>query len=355
MKPLRDDVAALAKRLGVTSPLVQAPMAGVQDSKLAIATGGAGALGSIPAAMLSTETLATEMQALNDALDHHYNVNFFCHRQIALDAASEHCWRQQLTPYYNEFGISAAGTDAAVGNQRQPFNPSSAELVETFRPAVVSFHFGLPETDLLQRVRLSGAVVLASATTLAEGRYLARQGVDAIIAQGLEAGGHRGMFLSEDLNTQLGTLALVRQLVTQLDVPIIAAGGIGDAAGVSAALALGASGVQAGTAYLTTDEASTSALHRAALARTDAQTVITNVMSGRPARGLVNRVIRETGPLSEAVPPFPHASAALAPLRAHAEKNGSADFSPLWAGQYIQINTGPAADLSTALIAGFTA
>lgn len=346
-------MASLATKLGVACPLIQAPMAGVQDNALAIATAQAGALGSIPAAMLSTDALADAMTRLNDRLDHHYNVNFFCHREVSLDQASEQRWQAQLASYYTEFGIQAdTGTAAA---RRQPFNLNSAELVETFQPAVVSFHFGLPEAALLARVKRSGAVVLGSATTLAEARYLAEHGADAVIAQGLEAGGHRGMFLSDDLNTQVGTLALVRQLVAGLDLPVIAAGGIGDAAGVSAALALGASGVQVGTAYLTTKEATTSAVHRKALALANAETVVTNVMSGRPARGLVNRLIRELGPVSDATPPFPHAATALAPLRAYAEQQGSGDFSPLWAGQYVRINHGSAEDLSHALMSGFTA
>ena len=176
--------------------------------------------------------------------------------------------------------------------------------------------------------------MLSSATTVDEARWLEARGVDAIIAQGFEAGGHRGMFLSEDLTTQVGTLALVAQIVHAVKTPVIAAGGIADARGVRAALALGAAGVQVGTAYLLCPEASTSAVHRAALKSEAARhTALTNVLTGRPARGIMNRVMRALGPISDAAPSFPLATAAIAPLRAEAEKRGSGDFSPLWSGQ----------------------
>jgi nitronate monooxygenase len=199
---------------------------------------------------------------------------------------------------------------------------------------VVSFHFGLPKADLLARVRAWGAKVISTATTIEEARWLEAQGVDAIIAQGVEAGGHRGMFLADDLTTQAGTFALVPQIVRAVHRPVIAAGGIVDAKGVAAALALGAAGAQVGTAYLLCPEATTSAVHRAALKSEPARhTALTNLFSGRPARGIMNRVMRELGPLSKMVPAFPLAAGAMAPLRAEAESRGSGDFSPLWAGQ----------------------
>ena len=222
----------------------------------------------------------------------------------------------------------------APGVGRAAFGPEVADVLDEFRPAVVSFHFGLPSPELLARVRSWGAKVLSSATTVDEARWLEARGVDAIIAQGFEAGGHRGMFLSEDLTTQVGTLALVPQIVEAVKTPVIAAGGIADARGVAAALALGAAGVQVGTAYLLCPEATTSPVHRAALKSEAARhTALTNVFTGRPARGIVNRVMREVGPISAAAPPFPLAAAAIAPLRAHAEGLGSGDFSPLWSGQ----------------------
>ena len=207
-------------------------------------------------------------------------------------------------------------------------------MLDEFRPAVVSFHFGLPSPELLARVRSWGSKVLSSATTVDEARWLEARGVDAIIAQGFEAGGHRGMFLSDDLTTQVGTLALVPQIVNAVKTPVIAAGGIADAKGVAAALALGAAGVQVGTAYLLCPEATTSAVHRAALKSEAARhTALTNVFTGRPARAIVNRVMKEVGPISAAAPAFPLAASAIAPLRANAESLGSGDFSPLWSGQ----------------------
>jgi nitronate monooxygenase len=270
----------------------------------------------------------------------------------APDAAREAAWRAALAPYYAELGIDPAAS--AGGPGRAPFSAEAADVVVELEVPVVSFHFGLPSEALLARVRAAGAKILASATTVAEARWLEARGVDAIIAQGLEAGGHRGHFLSDDLGVQLGTLALVPQIADAVKVPVIAAGGIADARGVAAALALGASAVQVGTAYLLCPEATTSAVHRAALASADARTTaLTNVFSGRPARGIVNRLMRELGPLSALPPAFPLASAALAPLRAAAERQGRGDFSPLWAGQNVAgCRAVPAAELTRGLMHG---
>ena len=320
------------KLLGTTFPIIQAPMAGVQGRALAIAVSKAGGLGSLPCAMLSTEALRQELAKITAQTDQPYNVNFFCHTPPTPDAAREAVWRQALAPYFREFGIDAAAIPAGPG--RLPFSAEAAEVLAEFRPPVVSFHFGLPAPELLARVRGWGAKILSSATTVDEARWLEAHGVDAIIAQGVEAGGHRGMFLSDDLATQVGTLALVPQIVQAVKVPVIAAGGIADARGVAAAMALGAAGVQVGTAYMLCHEATTSALHRAALKRETARvTALTNLFTGRPARGIVNRLMREIGPISPAAPAFPLATAAIAPLRAQAESLGSSDFSPLWAGQ----------------------
>lgn len=325
---------SLSELLGCELPLIQAPMAGAQGSALAIAVGNAGGLGSLPCAMLGAEQIDNEVAALRAAGLTSFNLNFFCHRPPTPEPAREAAWRAALAPYYVEFGIDPAGITAGPG--RAPFTADSAALIEALRPGVVSFHFGLPEPELLARVRASGARVLASATTLAEALWLQARGVDAVIAQGLEAGGHRGHFLSEDLSEQSGTFALLPQLVQALRVPVIAAGGIADARGVAAAMALGAAGVQVGTAYLLCPEAATSVVHRAAL-RTPAarHTALTNLYSGRPARGIVNRLMRELGPLSALAPVFPLATTAVAPLRAKAEAVGSGDFSPLWAGQNV--------------------
>lgn len=307
-------------------------MAGVQGSALAAAVANAGGLGSLPCATLSLDTMRKELAALRAQTTKPFNVNFFCHPQPQPDAGREALWRARLSPYFAEYGIDASAIPAGPG--RSPFSEEAAEVLSEFRPAVVSFHFGLPPKSLLARVRSWGAKVLSSATTVDEARWLEAQGVDAVIAQGIEAGGHRGSFLSEDLSLQPGTFALVPQIVDAVKIPVIAAGGIADARGVAAALALGAAGVQIGTAYLLCPEASTSAVHRAALKSGRARvTAVTNLFTGGPARGIVNRIMRELGPMSDAAPAFPLAASAIAPLRAKAESQGSGDFSPLWAGQ----------------------
>ena len=322
----------LQKLLGVELPIIQAPMAGVQGSALAVAVCNAGGLGSLPCAMLGVDAMRKELAAIRAQTTRPFNVNFFCHTQPEPSAGREALWRAALSPYFTEFGIDADAIPAGPG--RWPFGAEAAEVLAEFRPAVVSFHFGLPSPDLLARVRSWGAKVLSSATTVDEARWLEAHGVDAVIAQGLEAGGHRGIFLSEDLATQVGTFGLVPQIVRAVNVPVIAAGGIADAKGVAAAIALGAAGVQVGTAYLLCTEATTSAVHRAALKSDAARvTALTNLFTGRPARGIVNRIMRELGPISAAPPAFPLATSAIAPLRAKAENRGSAEFSPLWAGQ----------------------
>jgi nitronate monooxygenase len=318
--------------LGIELPIIQAPMAGVQGSALAVAVSNVGGLGSLPCAMLSMDALRSELAALRAGTPRPFNVNFFCHVPPQPDAAHEAAWREALALYARELGIDLGSVPAGAG--RVPFSAEAAQALEAVRPPVVSFHFGLPEPALLARVKAWGAKVLSSATTVDEARWLEAQGVDAVIAQGLEAGGHRGHFLSHDLTLQSGTFALLPQLVRAVKVPVIAAGGIADAAGVRAALALGAAGVQLGTAYLLCPEATTSALHRAALQSDAARhTALTNLFTGRPARGIVNRLMRELGPLNAVAPAFPLATAAIAPLRAAAEKAGSGDFSPLWSGQ----------------------
>jgi len=333
-------------------PIIQAPMAGVQDVALAIAVSKAGGLGSLPCAMLSVEAMRKELAALRAATDSPYNVNFFVHTPPVPDARREEAWRAALAPYYREYGIDAASIAAGPG--RAPFSAEAADVLEEFKPPVVSFHFGLPAETLVKRMRSWGSKILASATTVDEARWLEAHGADAIIAQGVEAGGHRGIFLSTDVSTQPGTFALVPQVVRAVKVPVIAAGGIADARGVRAAMALGAAAVQIGTSYLLCPEATTSAVHRAALKSDQARnTVLTNVFTGRPARGIVNRIIRELGPMNDAAPAFPLAASALAALRAKAEAKGSGDFSTLWSGQNA---TGcreiPAGELTQALAEG---
>jgi len=322
----------LQQLLGIDLPIIQAPMAGVQGSALAVAVSNAGGLGSLPCAMLGLDAMRKELAAIRARTTKPYNVNFFCHAQPEPNAQHEVVWRAALSPYFIEYGIDPNTIPAGLG--RLPFSAGIADVLEEFKPPVVSFHFGLPSAELLARVRSWGAKILSSATTVEEACWLEAHGVDAVIAQGLEAGGHRGMFLSEALDTQIGTFALVPQIMRAVQIPVIAAGGIADAKGVAAAMMLGASGVQIGTAYMLCPEATTSAVHRAALKSDAARiTALTNLFTGRPARGIMNRIMREMGPISAVAPAFPLATSAIAPLRAKAESRGSGDFSPLWAGQ----------------------
>jgi nitronate monooxygenase len=335
----------LQQLLGISLPIIQAPMAGVQGSELTVAVSNAGGLGSLPCAMLGLDALRKELTAIKAQTAKPFNVNFFCHTQPEPSVERETIWRSALAPYFTEFGIDT--NDIATGPGRLPFSSEAAEVLGEFRPAVVSFHFGLPSADLLARVRGWGAIILSSATTVDEARWLEAHGVDAIIAQGLEAGGHRGIFLSEDLNTQIGTFALVPQIVQAVRVPVIAAGGISDAKAVAAVMALGAIGAQVGTAYMLCPEATTSRVHRAALKSGAAcVTALTNLFTGRPARGMINRIMRELGPINAATPTFPLATSAIAPLRARAESLGISDFSPLWAGQ----NTSGCKEVSAGLL-----
>ena len=343
---------SLQRLLGTDLPLIQAPMAGTQGSALAIAVSNAGGLGSLPCVMLTVEAMRKELEAIRAGTHKPCNVNFFCHASPAASAERESAWRTALAPYYKEYGIDPATIPA--GPARSPFTAEAAQILEAFEPPVVSFHCGLPSPELVVRVKRWGAKVLATATTVEEARWLEARGVDAIVAQGIEAGGHRGHFLSDDLTSQPGTFALVPQVVRAVKVPVIAAGGIADAAGVRAAMALGAAGVQVGTAYLLCPEAATSKVHCAALRSEQARhTALTNLFSGRPARGIVNRAMRDLGPMSDKAPAFPLAAAAIAPLRAKAEAQGRGDFSPLWSGQNdVGCREVPAAEITRALAAG---
>jgi len=340
--------ARLMKLIGTAHPIVLAPMAGAMDFELAAAVSEGGGLGSLPCAMLTPDGLRDQFAKIRARTDKPVNVNFFCHTPPVPNNAREARWRERLAPYYEELGIDPA--QAAPSSNRMPFDAIFCAAIEALRPQVVSFHFGLPEASLLRRVKAAGCVVISSATITAEAIWLEQHGVDAVIAQGWEAGGHRGMFLTDDVAAQVGTFALVPQIVGAVAVPVIAAGGIADARGIAAAFALGAAGVQIGTAYMQCPEAKISAMHRAALTSSgDAGTALTNLMTGRPARGVYNRIMREMGPMGEA-PEFPLAAGALAPLRAKAEAAGSADFSPMWAGQAAALGRAmPARELTQTL------
>jgi nitronate monooxygenase len=330
-------------------PIVLAPMAGVVDAELVIAAAQGGALGSLPCAMLSPEQAREQINIIRQRVSAPINLNFFCHKAVEPDPKREAAWRQRLAPYYRELGLDPAAPINAAN--RAPFDAAFCEVVEELKPEIVSFHFGLPDQALLRRVKAAGCIVMSSATIVKEAIWLEENGADVIIAQGAEAGGHRGMFLTDNIAEQPGTFALVPQVVDAVKVPVIAAGGIADGRGIAAAFALGASGVQIGTAYLRCPESRVSAPARAVLAQAhDGSTVITNVMTGRPARGVANRVMREVGPISPDAPAFPHAATALAPLKAAAEKQGKVDFTNLWAGQAVRMgHEMPATELTRAL------
>ena len=330
-------------------PIVLAPMAGVVDAELAIAAAQGGALGSLPCAMISVEKAREQINIIRQRVSAPVNMNFFCHRAVDADSLAEAGWMQRLAPYYKELGLDPAAPVNSAN--RAPFDAAMCALVEELKPEVVSFHFGLPEKTLLKRVKAAGCIVISSATIVREAIWLEENGADVIIAQGAEAGGHRGMFLTENIAEQPGTFALVPQVVDAVKVPVIAAGGIADGRGIAAAFALGAAGVQIGSAYLRCPESKVIAPARLALAQAlDNSTVITNVMTGRPARGVANRVMREIGPISADAPAFPHAATALGPLKAAAERQGKVDFTNLWAGQAVRLGREmPATELTRAL------
>jgi len=339
----------ILEMFGIETPILQAPMAGTQASAMAIAVSEAGGLGGLPTAVFSPAQVESEIGAIRAATSKPFNINFFCHTPPRADAEAQARWIAALKPAYDALGISPP--PAAGGAGRAPFDDALCRIVEEHKPPVVSFHFGLPEEPLLKRVRATGAKIISSATTVAEARWLEARGVDAIIAQGAEAGGHRGIFLNDDAAMQPGTFALVPQVVDAVKVPVIAAGGIGDARGVAAALTLGASAVQIGTLYLFCPEATIPPLYREALKKVqDDQTVLTNVFTGRPARAIANRLVREIGPMSPDALPFPLAAGPVASLRAASEKAGSSDFTQMWSGQAARFGRAmPAGELTQSL------
>lgn len=341
----------LMRRLGVDLPIIQAPMAGSDSVELCVAVSTAGGLGSLACAMLSPDKIGQAVERIRAGTDRPFNLNFFCHESEAEDPAREQAWRARLAPYYAEAGL--APDASAPFALRLPFDEAACAVVEAVRPPVISFHFGLPRPDRLARVKATGARVLACATTVAEAQWLETQGADAIIAQGAEAGGHRGMFLTHDVATQCGLFALLPQVADAVSVPVIAAGGIADGRGVAASLVLGAQMAQLGTAYLFCPEARLNARHAAALPRArDDNTALTNLFSGRPARGIMNRLMRDLGPMNDAAPAFPLAGRALAPLRAKAEAETRDDFTNLWAGQAAALSPRLAAGDLTRKLAG---
>lgn len=328
MKAWQDE--RITTLLGIDTPLIQAPMAGADTPELAAAVSKAGGLGSLGCAFLTPGQIKQAWEIIRQKTTKPVNLNFFCHEQQPESAAQQAAWKKQLAPYYAELGLDI---DTQVSTpSRVPFNESFCEVIETLKPEVVSFHFGLPAPPLVERVKKTGAIVFSTATTVDEAKWLVANGCDVVIAQGAEAGGHRGMFLTKDVSTQVGTMALLPQIVDAVSVPVIAAGGIADARGIRAAFSLGASAVQMGTVYLFCPEAKVSAVHRQVL-NSSHETAITNIYSGKPARGIVNRFMRSEGPLSPHAPDFPYASRLVMPLRTKSETLGKTDFVQMWAGQ----------------------
>lgn len=319
-------------------------MAAAGGVELCVGAMAGGAVGSLPCAMLSADAVREQVTEVRPRAAGPINLNFFCHKQPA--NPDDSAWRSLLRPYYAEYGIEP--TDA--GPQRKPFDETMCAVVEQLRPKIVSFHFGFPANDLVQRVKAAGAIVIGNATTVEEARWLEERGANGIIAQGFEAGGHTGRFLGSDPADALGLFALLPRVADAVSVPVIAAGGVADGRGIAAAFMLGASAVQIGTAYLHCPESLIPDAHRAALGKSDS--LFTNLITGGLARGLRGRLMRELGPVRSEAPPFPLASAALAPIRAAAEARGEYGFGAMWAGQAAALGRLlPAAELTRKLAA----
>jgi nitronate monooxygenase len=337
--------------LNLEIPIIQAPMAGADSIALARSVSTTGALGSLACALLSPDGVRKATHSLREGINRPLNLNFFCHEMEVPGNVAAERWKSFLRPHYDRLGLDPeCVTESRL---RLPFNEEMCEIVEEVRPEVVSFHFGLPTPALVERLKKQGVKILSSATSVAEATWLEDRGCDAVIVQGFEAGGHRAMFLERDVAAQVGLFALLPQVADAISIPMIAAGGIADARGVVAAFALGASGVQLGTAYLFCPEANVSPLYRRALEQTtDTGTAITNLFSGRPARGILNRYIKEGGPMSESALAFPYAATMVAPLRAASEKSGTPDYMQMWAGQAARLGKGmPAGQFTEKLAA----
>jgi nitronate monooxygenase len=324
----------LLRRLQLESPIIQAPMAGVSTPAMAAAASNAGALGSMGVGATDAEGADKMIRAARELTRRALNINVFCHRPAVANRAVEVAWIERLRPHFERCG---AAPPAALQEIYRSFVGDDAmlEMLVERRPEVVSFHFGLPSAERIQALRKAGCVLIASATNLPEARVLAQAGVDAVIAQGYEAGGHRGVFDPAARDDCLGALALTRVLVRELKVPVIAAGGIMDGAGIAAALKLGAAAAQLGTAFVGSPESSADAGYRAAL-KSDAalHTVMTAAISGRPARCLANRFTQlgEAVPAHE-IPAYPIAYDAGKALHAVAKAKSEFGYGAQWAGQ----------------------
>jgi nitronate monooxygenase len=322
----------LLGRLGLTVPVLQAPMAGTSTPALACAVSNAGGLGSIALGHIDVDAASADIAQVRAGTNRAFGVNVFCHAPAVRDRVIEARWLARLAPEFAKFG---APPPAELHEIYRSFIMDRAKLdllVETRAP-VVSFHFGLPPPEAIAALKRAGSVLLATATNPREADAAVAAGVDAIIAQGHEAGGHRGVFDEHAPDEQLGTAALVRRLTARLDAPVIAAGGIMDGAGIAAALALGAVAVQMGTAFIASPEAAPDDAHRAALLKADARaTVVTRAISGRPARCLVNR-FTTLEPILGEPPSYPVAYDAGKALSKAAKARGEAGYGAWWAGR----------------------
>jgi nitronate monooxygenase len=340
----------LTERLGIRYPIIQAPMAGASTPEMAAAVTRTGGLGSLGVALQSLDATRANCEAIRTATNGAYNINFFVHKQPTLDTAKGDAVRGQLAPYYDELNL---GEVPAAETSSTPFNEDHLALMLEIKPPVVSFHFGLPAPELFDAVKAAGIFTISSATNVGEARQLEAGGIDAIIAQGFEAGGHRGTFAEPYEDGWVGTMALVPQVVDAVSVPVIAAGGIADGRGIAAALALGADAAQLGTAFLPCPESMIPQVHRDALGDAqDDQTRLTSAFSGRPARGLQNRYMREMLASEKSLPDFPILNTLTGPMRKASAEAGNPDFVSLWSGQAAALNkTLPAGELLEALVA----
>lgn len=341
----------LLETLGIDLPIIQAPMAGVSSPAMAAAVANAGALGSIGVGATNADGARRMIAAFRERSSRSLNVNVFCHRSPQADATLEAKWLEHLRPRFEQFG---ARPPAALKEIYRSFLEDDAMLAALVaaKPRVVSFHFGLPAAQRIRALRDSGIVLLGSATSVAEGRAAASAGVHAIVAQGYEAGGHRGAFDPDAPDDCLGTVALTRLLVRELDIPIIAAGAIMDGAGIKAVLRLGAAAAQLGTAFIACPESEADAGYRATLMSDAAHhTVMTRAISGRPARCLTNEFTRLGANVPpQQIPAYPIAYDAGKALHAAARSTGESGYGAQWAGQGAPLSRAmPAGDLIATL------
>ncbi len=342
----------LLEKIGLEWPIFQAPMAGTSTPALAAAVSNAGALGAIGVAAESPEGAEKMIRATQGLTNRAFNVNVFCHRPAIPNAAVEAAWIARLKPQFEAFGASPP---SALREIYQTFrgNRAMTEMLLATRPAIISFHFGLPEESQIKALKEAGIILFGSATSLGDARQLADAGIDAIVAQGYEAGGHRGLFDYQAHDDRLGTLALTRLLVRNFDLPVIAAGGIMDGAGIAAVLRLGAAAAQMGTAFVGCPESAADSGYRAALASEAANhTTMTRAISGRPARCLANRFTKIGDSVPDAaIPDYPITYDLGKQLHAAAKAKGEFGFGAQWAGQGAPLSRPmPAAELVRVLV-----